>query len=127
MKIKKYTNFCFYILAPILLTSTGELFLKHNINNMHLALNPGTIFLIVANPFVLLSILFIIFAGVLWIVGLSKFQLSFMYPFLTLNYVLITTGSIIYLKEKVSLYTVLAILFIMIGLIFISRSSHSET
>lgn len=111
---------------PILLTSTGEIFLKHNINSMHLAITPSTILLIVANPFILLSISFIILAGVLWIIGLSKFQLSFMYPFLTLNYVLITSGAIIFLKEEVSIFTILAILFIIIGLIFISKSNYSE-
>jgi len=126
MKIKKYLNFCFYILTPILLTSTGEIFLKHNINSMHLAITPSTILFIVANPFILLSISFIILAGLLWIIGLSKFQLSFMYPFLTLNYVLITSGAIIFLKEEVSIFTILAILFIIIGLIFISKSNYSE-
>ena len=63
-------------------------------------------------------------ASILWIVGMSKFQLSFMYPFMSLNYILIIIGSEFLLKEDVQMNRYISIILILIGLIIISRSQH---
>lgn len=122
--MKKIIVFIFF---PILLTSLGELALKNTINQMHLKVTLFSIPQIIFNPFVLLSISCIVIGGILWLVGMSKFELSFMYPFLVLNYVLIILGSIFFLHEIVTIYTYVAIFFIVCGLILISRSKYSET
>ena len=127
MKKIKIFNFLAYIITPILLTSCGELFLKHNINKLHLTVGFTALLEIISKPLILLSLSLIVLGALLWLIAMSKFELSFMYPFLTLNYIFISIGSIIYLKEKVSLFTIIAILFIMLGLFFISRTTYSET
>jgi len=116
-----------FILLPVFLTSLGEVALKNTINHLHLTMSPSAIPFIMFNPFVILSIFSIVFGGVLWLVGMSKFELSFMYPFLVLNYVFIILGSVFFLHEKVHLYTLVAVLFIVCGLILISRSKYTET
>jgi len=116
----------FFILIPILLTSFGEVNLKNTVNNLHLEFTLSALPHIVFHPLVWLSVLCIIAGGVLWLVGMSKFELSFMYPFLTLNYVLIILGSIFVLKEKIQFHTIMAIFFIVLGLILISRSKYFE-
>ena len=60
-------------------------------------------------------------------VAMSKFELSFLYPFMSLNYVIIVISADFILKEDVSLYRYVAIVFIMIGLAIISRSPYSES
>lgn len=116
-----------FILLPVGLTSFGEINLKNAINNMHLTLSIQALPQIIVNPFFILSVACIIVGGVLWLVGMSKFELSFMYPFLTLNYLFIIVGSIAYLKETVSIHTYIAVFLIALGLILISRSKYSET
>jgi drug/metabolite transporter (DMT)-like permease len=81
---------------------------------------------LVFNFSVIFSIFCIIAGGLLWIIGMSKYELSFMYPFLTLNYLLIILGSVFLLHEKVSIFTYLAIFFIVTGLVIISRSKYAE-
>tara|TARA_S200000501_G_C20322334_1_gene524980 strand:- start:239 stop:574 length:336 start_codon:yes stop_codon:yes gene_type:complete len=75
---------------------------------------------------IILGVALIVIAALLWIVGMSKFQLSFMYPFLSLNYVLIIVGSEIILKENVQINRYISILLIIVGLVFISRSSNQK-
>ena len=54
----------------------------------------------------------------------GKFQLSFMYPFLSLNYVIIIVGSDLFLGERVAVNRYVSILFIIIGLVIVSRSPN---
>lgn len=79
------------------------------------------------NPAIIGAALMITIGGILWLVAMSKFELSFIYPFLSINYVVIVLGSQLILNEKVSLFRYLSVILIVIGLIFISRSPYSET
>ncbi len=72
------------------------------------------------------GIILTVIGGVLWVVALSKYELSFLYPFLSINYTAIVIGSEILLKENVSLWRYLSIIFIIAGLYFISKSPYSE-
>ena len=114
--------FCF-IFLPIIFTVVGEFLLKFGV----LAAPYGEaigILTIVTNYKIIIGVCLIVFAALLWIIGMSKFQLSFMYPFLSLNYVLIIVGSEIILKENVQINRYISILLIIVGLVFISRSSN---
>ncbi|NQY74752.1 MAG: hypothetical protein HRT90_08330 [Candidatus Margulisbacteria bacterium] len=116
----------FFILLPICLTVLGEVLLKISLNALSNTLSFSSALGIMTNPFVLLSILIIILGGLLWLVGMSKFELSFMYPFLSINYILIMLGSAFILNESISIYRLISTGFIITGLIFITRSPYSE-
>ena len=73
-----------------------------------------------------MAIALIFCGGILWLVAMSKFELSFIYPFMSLNYVVIIIGSQLLLNESVSLSRYIAVGFIGVGLFFISRSPYSE-
>jgi len=62
----------------------------------------------------------------LWLIAMSKFELSYIYPFLSLNYVIILVGSQLLLGESVSLLRYGSVLLIVIGLVIISRSPYFE-
>ncbi|MEC8678596.1 MAG: hypothetical protein VXX85_07070 [Candidatus Margulisiibacteriota bacterium] len=115
-----------FILLPILLTVVGEFLLKFNVTGQELALNVQSLLAVFTTPGILFGILFVITSAILWIVGMSKFQLSFMYPFLSLNYVIIIVGSEFILKEDVTINRYISILLIIIGLVIISRSQNTK-
>lgn len=127
----RYQRFFLFIIFPVLLTSTGEFLLKHTING-HEA-EPDKTFTVMERVIMTLTSLpsvtglsCIIFGGILWLIAMSKYELSFLYPFLSVNFLIIILGSQILLGESVTLYRYVAVLFIIIGLIVISRSPYSE-
>ena len=102
----------------------GEFILKYTVHGKALGINFETVTTIIGSPIILVGILLISLSALLWIIGMTKFQLSFMYPFLSLSYVVIIIGSEFLLHEQVSFNRYLSILFIVIGLLLISRSPH---
>ncbi|WP_366922052.1 EamA family transporter [Metallumcola ferriviriculae] len=61
-------------------------------------------------------------SAVLWLAVLSKTELSYAYPLVSLNYVFILLLSAWLFKEHISLFRVTGLLFILAGVTFISRS-----
>ena len=123
----------FFIIFPIILATSGEFMLKHAINSNPIVLTDSLIDSIkilllvpIEHPFILISLLTVVTGGILWIIAMSKFELSFIYPFMSINYVMIMVGSQLFLHESVSLVRYLAVIFIGIGLIFISRSPNAK-
>ncbi|MGE4170489.1 MAG: hypothetical protein AB7F28_07205 [Candidatus Margulisiibacteriota bacterium] len=144
-----------FILLPIFMTVLGELMLKHSLNKMGVAIPAETVAVWVdrVHPIVpqipmawiskaiegglhlailashlpvVLSLLTIVVGGVLWLIAMSKFEISFLYPFLSINYLVILAGSALFLGEKVSLYRCISATLIVIGLVIMSRSPNRE-
>jgi drug/metabolite transporter (DMT)-like permease len=124
-----------FIILPVFLTTAGELMLKHAINMQApmLTVQDGSLFSFInsvvqpfLDPFVLACIIAIVSGGALWVIAMSKFELSFLYPFLSINYAAIIIGSQPILGETVSLFRYLSVVFIIMGLVFISRSPYSD-
>lgn len=59
---------------------------------------------------------------VVWIVGLSRVDVSLAYPLLSLGYVMGTFGAWYFLGEVVSMQRMLAIAVIIIGVVLLTRS-----
>ncbi len=57
----------------------------------------------------------------MWMGALSRFDLSFVYPFTSLNYILVTILSVSILGETLSPVRVMGIAVICIGLVVLSR------
>ena len=117
-------NIFLFIILPILFTVTGEFLLKYSVTGQAIAFDRLSLMLFLSTPGILLGVGLIGLSAVLWIIGMTKFQLSFMYPFLSLNYVIIIVGSEFFLHEDVQLNRYVAILLIVIGLVIISRSKN---
>ena len=116
-----------FIFTPISCGVLGEFLMKIAVNNQPISGDLSGIIQFITTPQLILGMSCIIGGGVLWIIGLSKFELSYAYPFLSLNYIIILLGSALFLSEKVAINRLIAMLFIIVGLIIISRSPNSET
>ncbi|MBT5855900.1 hypothetical protein HOH87_04620 [bacterium] len=120
-------NHIFFIFLPIVFSVFGEFLLKFAANETAITPDKAGLILFFTSPPIIISVLSIVCAGLLWVVGLSKFELSYAYPFLSLNYVAILVGSRLFFGEQVTLTRLVAMVFIIAGLIVISRSPYSES
>lgn len=78
---------------------------------------------IVQSPLVMLGLILYGVGALAWIVVLSRMDLSFAYPFVALNFILITVISKYALSETVPTLRWVGIAFIFVGIILIARSA----
>ena len=115
------------ILIPILLNIVGELILKASLNALVLSKDVIEATLsIISSPGALSGIFLILLGSILWLIALSRYQLSYLYPFMALNYVGIILGSSLFLQEKIELKLYLATSLLCIGLFLMSKSQAKE-
>ena len=58
---------------------------------------------------------------VFWLIALSRMDLSFVYPFISLTYKLVFSLSYLVLKESIGLNKIAGSVLIILGLILISK------
>jgi len=115
------------VLVPVLIGVVGQLFLKSGMMQIgQFALNGPALlatFAKVATNFSVIFGMFLYgFSALLWLVVLSRMELSFAYPLLSVGYVLILLCSWLIFKENVSLVRWGGVLVICCGVFLISRS-----
>lgn len=74
------------------------------------------------NPYIITAIILAVVTMIAWIIALSKAQLSYLYPFMALTYVLVTVFSMLLFKEDVTLLRWLGIAAICIGVFLVFKS-----
>lgn len=72
------------------------------------------------DPYILISILLTLLAGVAWMGAMSKFDISYAYPFTGLSYVLLLFIAALIFSEPVSLNKIAGTGLIIAGIIIIS-------
>lgn len=115
-----------YIFGTILFTVYGQLIIKWRVP-FHGAL-PGElaeklIFLLKLffDPFILSGFVAAFLASLCWMAAMTAFDLSYAYPFMGLNFVLVFLASAILLHEQVTLYKVVGLALIVLGIVISSR------
>jgi uncharacterized membrane protein len=61
-------------------------------------------------------------SSIIWLVVLSRMQLSYVYPMVSVAYILVAILSVIFFKENVSWVRWLGIMVICMGVFLVSRS-----
>ncbi len=117
----------FYIIGTVVFTVYGQLILKWRISDYGTLPVPfvnKVIFLIklVADPFILSGFLSAFIASLFWMGAMTKFDLSFAYPFMSASFVLVFLFSILLFNEPFSFYKVLGLFFIVLGIVITSRA-----
>jgi multidrug transporter EmrE-like cation transporter len=115
------------VLISVLLGVFGQLSLKQgmkNIGNFEIKdFFSARIFELVTEKFVVIGIVLYAIATLLWLVVLSKAELSFAYPMLAIGYILIAIFSKIFFGENVTFVRFLGILLISIGVFLLLKST----
>jgi len=74
------------------------------------------------NPYIIISLFLTLLAGVTWMIAMTKFDISYAYPFTTLGFVFVFMFSVILFNEPVTWHKIIGLGFIIIGLIISNRS-----
>jgi len=114
------------ILISVFLAVVGQLLLKMGMLRVgKFSFNISTLvhqyIKILLNPFVIAGLFGFFISMLIWLYVLSRMELSFAYPFVALNYVLILFGSYFLLKETITPMKVIGVAVIVIGVYLISR------
>lgn len=124
---EKVMHYLWLILLSVVSGVAGQTFLKLGMSQPGAADAAGgllsLIALIVRSPLVLLGLALYGVGALSWIAVLARLDLSFAYPFLALNFVLVTLSSRFLLDESVPSVRWLGILVICSGIVLVSRSA----
>ncbi len=74
------------------------------------------------NPWVLSSILATLFAGISWMLAMSRFEISYAYPWVGLNFVLMLVFGVLLFNEAFTVAKMAGTLLVIGGIILIAKS-----
>lgn len=74
------------------------------------------------NPYIVFGVIAYMSSAVFWILALTKVELSFAYPLISVSYVVVSILSSFLFNEKITLMRWLGIILISLGAFFISRT-----
>ncbi len=114
------------ILACVCIGTMGQLLLKTGMDRIgafSFALqNVLPIFIkVISSPFVLLGILCYALSLVVWLLVLSRAEVGYAYPLLSIGYVLTAILAFFFFGESLSMIRIFGIALIMLGVVFITR------
>jgi len=117
----------FYILSTILFTVYGQLILKWRIGRYGVLpdqLSEKLLFLIklLFDPFILSGFIAAFIASFFWMAAMTKFDVSYAYPFMSGAFILVFLLSALFFHEPVTWQKVLGLLLIVSGILVTSRS-----
>jgi drug/metabolite transporter (DMT)-like permease len=120
-KERENMNVILIILTGILCASLGQVFWKLGMNAVG-AIDNFSISGIVSmflNPLVFLGLLMYGLSTIFWLIALSQKDLSYVYPFIALTFVIVLLLSKFLLHENVGPYRIVGTLIIIAGLIIV--------
>lgn len=119
------------ILIPTVTGVAGQLLLKVGMSQLgaleiSVAAIPSLIMRIILSPYIIVG-LAIYFGGVFfWLLALNRADLSYVYPFASLSYVLITLASWLLLHEAVPPLRWIGLVVICIGVMLVARRDRKS-
>lgn len=116
----------YLILISVFLGAIGQILVKIGAVNLQLNFVGINLFkslgAIITNLPVMLGIISYGVSFLLWIKVLSKVELSYAYPMVSLGYVLVMIFSYFIFKENISLIRIVGVTFIIIGVLCVAKS-----
>ena len=117
------------LFVAILLSVTGELLLKHGVNQLGVlelrSDNLVPVFIrVFTNPFVLLGFIFLFGGSIFWLSMISRGPLSYAYPMLSTSYILVLGASWLFLGEQINPVQIIGVLVIMLGVSLVFWSNQ---
>jgi multidrug transporter EmrE-like cation transporter len=112
-----------FIAISTLFGVSGQLLLKRGMN--HIGRAGGTSFLkqVLLSPWVMGGLVVYGLGVIFWLMALSRFELSYVYPFASLSYIGIILGSYFLFKERITLMRLVGIVVIIAGVLLTSIST----
>ena len=117
----------FYILMTLLFTVYGQLVLRWQMSQTRGMPEGGfekLLFLLQQffNPWIISGLLSAFLASLAWMAAMTRFELNYAYPFMSLAFVVVMIFSVIFLNESLTLQSVIGTIMVVGGLIIIARA-----
>jgi len=118
-----------YIVLSIFFAVASQLIIKWQMNSRDFGTCSSIAekfihaFTLLLNPYIILSILLTLLSGLSWMIAMTRFDISYAYPYTALGFVLILIFSALLFHESIDLYKILGVLLIISGIYLASRSS----
>lgn len=116
----------FYAVISIVLVATSQFLFKKGVSGLSEDLKEGTLIQKALRVFLKPSIAGGLglngLAAFFWLLALSSLELSYIFPFLALNYIIIPVGASIFYQEKLTRNRMIGIVVICIGVLVIAFS-----
>lgn len=84
--------------------------------------SPETLVHIITNKYIILGMILYAFALVLWLIAMSSLDVSYMYPLLSLGYVLTGILAFLFLNENITLIRWIGVITIVVGCFLVLRT-----
>ena len=115
-----------YILATVVCTVYSQLVMRWQVGAAGELPSDGPgklrfIATLLVNPWVLSGIVATFLAGVSWMLAMTRFEISYAYPFVSLNYVIILAASILLFNESLSPPKIMGTVLVIVGIVVISK------
>lgn len=118
----------FYIFGTIFFTVYGQLILKWRISVIGISLPNDFLdklfflFKLVFDPFIFSGFAAAFIASFFWMAAMTKFELSYAYPFMSGAFVFVFILSVLFFNEVVTWQKILGLALIVAGIVVTSRS-----
>ncbi|WP_313494032.1 SMR family transporter [Stenotrophomonas sp.] len=122
-----YLKFIPIILFSVALNASAQLFLRKGMPQVSITADQGVMtlvqdaFRVLFNPWVFSGLSCYAISIVLWMYVLSKVQVSFAYPFLSVGYVIVVAAAYFFFREPVSIMKLSGIALICVGVALVAR------
>lgn len=115
-----------YIFGTIFFTVYGQMIIKWQVSKSGIlpqsAISKLKFFLsLLLNPWVISSFTSAFIAALCWMAAMSKFELSYAYPFMSLSFVFVMIFSAVFFQEPLNISKVLGLSLIIVGIIVGSK------
>lgn len=118
----------FYILSTIIFTVYSQLIMRWQVElagplPASTAGKFGYVISLLMNPWVITGIAATFLAGISWMLAMTKFEISYAYPFISLNYVVIFFASFLIFNESFNMYKLMGTALIIAGVAVLAKGS----
>jgi multidrug transporter EmrE-like cation transporter len=115
------------ILAVVTTNAISQMLLKQGMNTIgKFDFSGGSLFsmfpVVALNPYVVGGLAVLVFSMALHLMALSRVDLSFAYPFLSVSYVLVLFAGYFWFGEAINSSRMIGVAFICLGTFFVARS-----
>lgn len=113
------------IIVSVMMGSAGQLLIKKGMmvyGKVGAASVWSQLFRIFMVPYIFIGFVCFVASAILWLAVISKNEISYAYPMVSLGYILVLFVSAFWFKESVSLIRVAGVFLICLGVISITRS-----
>jgi drug/metabolite transporter (DMT)-like permease len=115
-----------YIVATILFTVYSQLIIRWQVAAAgslpgDLSGKIGYILHLLLNPWILSGIIATFLSGVSWMLTMTKFEISYAYPFVSLNYILVLAAGFLLFNEVMNAPKLVGSVLVILGIIVVAR------